>query len=365
MKNIDFFAYKIEAYDLDDFISSVERFDSSIVFIFNPSGGEEIYSNLSKISKNRVFLNTLLKKNLPMFYKFFFFPIFFLDLIITALRIFTSTHNSKIKLAYVDNTYVASIFVVLKKLHRIDRLIYASHDWLYYQDSSIQKKIFGRFFLLFDKWIALNADEIICHTEEVRALRESAYQKYNLNQKVIFPYFKIKDNIENTDTNKIVFLGLATEFSGVEVTLNSIDNEDFNLYHYGPESDTSKQCSHKSKNYKYMGMFSRKDLCEKISNSLLGVNIVISNQSHTALTIPSKVIDYLRCGLPVVITKESGPIYKFIEKYQLGIVVQADKGQVIDAINKIRSSSNIYRKNIQKFFQENNVGSSFEEIFKF
>ena len=371
MKGIDLIAYKIEAYDSDDFIKDLSSNGVSyLVLLFNPVSGYYVVSNVVENQKGRTKLLTgIIAKNnnwvfrtiLPLI-----FPLTFLiDYILVSRKISLLVRKYKPINAFVDNTFIALHFARLRRKSKINNLIYASHDWFDGGKKSISfsnflEHCFSYLFLIFDYYVCGSSDVVLNHTKIVQENRER-YWGRSIIRKLEYLYKPHLTPItsqqalsECANKNKIIFLGTVTDSSGLELALNAINGTDYELNIVGQLNKVVKNLieSDSINNFKYLGFCDRSIFYEIFSQSIVGINLITSSDVHTVHTIPSKVIDYLRHGVPVICTKNIGPFAEVIVEYNIGIIINPDKNEIIKAFDCIRSNNKYYAENIKTFFKE-------------
>ncbi len=367
MKVIDLIAYKIEAYDSDDFIKDLSSNGVSyLVLLFNPVSGYSIVSNVveNQKGKRKLLSGIVAKKNNWVFRTIF--PLtFIIDYILVSRKISLLVRMYNPKNAFVDNTFIALHFARLRRKSKINNLIYASHDWFDGGKKSLSfsnflKHCFSYLFLIFDYYVCGSSDVVLNHTKLVQENRES-YWGRSIIRKLEYLYKPHLTPItsqqalsECENKNKIIFLGTATDSSGLELTLNAINGTDYELDIVGQLNKVVKNLieSNNINNFKYLGFCDRSIFNEIFSQSIVGINLITSGDVHTVHTIPSKVVDYLRHGVPVICTKNIGPFAEVIVEYNIGIIIDPDKDEILKALYCIKSNNNIFVENIKTFFEE-------------
>ena len=360
---IDLVAYKIDAYDLDGFINSLnESKKKYVIIIFNPVLGYKTYANIPNIQNfngNFIVSNKYIIKN-RVIYKILYLPLYLIDLVIQILIVLYLIAILKPKNLYVDNTYLAIIFIFIRLINKSINIIYASQDWLgdninINKFNNILKYGFSRFFIFCDFFGVKYSNIVLNHTENLQEARNSHWKKkLNPNEVIYKPDFFIKENLKNNNLclkNQILYLGNCSESSSVEEILESIKNSDYILTIIGPKNDYLIQLSNKYKNNNHLsviGPVNRESFVKHSEKCFMGINIVNDKNSHSKYAIQSKTIDYLKLGLPVLLTKNLGVTANFIKKNNVGVLLESINVDVIrDAINEIYINK-IYEENILK-----------------
>lgn len=370
MKDIDLIAYKIEAYDSDDFIKDLSRNGVSyLVILFNPGSGYSIVSNVIENQKGKTKLLTpMVEVNFVWIIYVILFPLTFLiDYILVSFKISLLVRKYKPHNAFVDNTFVAFHFARLRKKTKIKNLIYGSHDWFDIRTKSLNfsnflSHCFAYLFLSFDYYVCGSSDVVLNHTELVQENRDRFWKRNivsgmeYLYRPHLTPIVGNKSFSQSLSKNKIIFLGRATKFSGLGLTLNAINGTDYEINIVGhPEKDIVNkllELDNMKKNFKHLGFCDRSYFYEICFQSIAGIALITSDEVHTVYTIPSKVVDYLRCGIPVICTKNIGPFSDVIMKYNIGLVIEPNKDEIVKAFDCARSKEKYFADNIKTFFKE-------------
>jgi glycosyltransferase involved in cell wall biosynthesis len=375
LKNIDLIAYKIEAYDSDDFIQDISSKGLSyLIMIFDPHHGYHIISNVGEIQeeKTKLVAGALTKKYHWIFYALLYPITFLIDYYIVSKKINQLVDRYNPTNAFVDNTFVALHFSRLRKKSKIKNLVYGSHDWfdvekVSFSLSSFLKYCFSYLFLVFDYQACRNSDIVLNHTEIVGKKRLNHWGKNIIKNKEYFykpnltPILS-KNFDQKKSNNKIIFLGWATSSSGLKLTLDSIKGSNYELNIIGKPSEAVKSIKNENNisNFKHLGFLDRSKFSEAFDQCIAGINIITSEDVHTVHTVPSKVIDYLRHGVPVICTKNIGPFSEIISEYNLGLIIEPNNHAIIKAINEINANKTFFSENIKIFFNEYPFSNLFE-----
>jgi len=340
----------------------------AIVILFNPiSGYKIVFCNMGKqkYKSSRFLLGIIATKFNRLLYSIFFPFAFIIDYVLVARQVDVLAIKYMPKVGYVDNTFIARYFAKLRKNKKLTTLIYASFDWFGDNENKTfnpLRYLFSRLFLSFDTYVCKISDIVLCHTDNIRkARRKYLGVDFPINDVVFNPNLTLVDcqyvsELSNpTLKNKIIFLGNATDNSGLDITLNAIRGTSYKMCLAGPKNhivDNLYQ-SENSINFEYMGFANREDMCLIFSDILVGLNLITSENTHTSYTIPSKVMDYLRYGIPVVITKNIGPFSDVVRQYEIGHVVDVDvdEYEILNAIDDIANNQKQFKKNISIFFE--------------
>ena len=360
---IDLVAYKIEAYDLDGFINSLKECNKKyIIIIFNPVFGYKSCTNITNVPKlrgNFLASNSYIIKS-RFLYKLFYLPLFFIDLVIQITTTLYLIILFKPKNLYIDNTYMAIIFVLIRFFNKKLNIIYASQDWLgdnigVDKYKNILKYGFSRLFIFCDYLGVKYSNIVLNHTENLQKARNNYWgNKINVNEIVYSPDFSINYQFNNSNINiksEILFLGNCNESSAIENILESIDDSDYILTIIGPVNEYLTKLKNKYKNNKHLkiiGAISRVNFSNYSKNCFMGINIINDKNFHSKYAIQSKTIDYIKLGLPVLLSQNLGVTADFIRSLSVGLLVDEVHGDIIlNGINEIFRNK-IYEENISK-----------------
>lgn len=116
---------------------------------------------------------------------------------------------------------------------------------------------------------------------------------------------------ENTSKHRIVYAGTLHEKYGIKNLVNAfqlIDSKEIELHIYGNGdfSDSLKIISKNRNNIFYHGSISRNQILDIERNATLLVNPRPTSEEFTKYSFPSKILEYMISGTPVITTKILG-----------------------------------------------------------
>ena len=358
MSKIDLLAYKIEAYDTDGFLNSLSNI-KYIVVKFNPVFGFSLISNLEidqKVNGKFLATNPNIIRN-KILYKILFFPLFILDLAKQLIIIYKLYLKFKPRNIYIDNTHVAIIFILIRAFNKKVNLIYASQDWLgdglnESKFCSPLKYYFSKLFVICDKNAVLRSNIVLNHTLYLQEARIKYWNKKLIQNEVIYkPNFHIPEFEVNIDNNRksILFLGNCNESSSIENIIKAIKYTEYKLIIIGNINSYLKKMEYKYKEIEITGRVERSEFKKYINRCFVGINLINRDNSHSKYAIQSKVIDYLKFGLPVLASGNLGITTSFINNYNFGLTIDdLNDLSIINSLDEI-FKNNYYRDNINKF----------------
>ncbi len=363
-RKIDLFGYKIEGYDNDNFIRQLDDLKFRyIVIVMNPTSGYKIVTNLEKIYfENKIFLCSIASKSFPKFLYSILFPIlFFVDHVILFQKFKKLFNSFEANNCFSDNTYGATYLAYLRKKNKIDHFMYASFDWIGENSKKINffkfhKYLFSKMFVLCDYYCCKNADITLNHTMYVEKGRKEYWKKNITKKEKIYKPFVTKHRFKKYQKKKktILFLGQALSSSSLDKVLLSIKESDYRLKIIGVGNPVVKKLSLDFGNdlFSNTGYLERDQFAKNVIDCFVGINLVDTSNDHSKYTVPSKVVDYLRYGIPVLATPNIGVFHEYIRKYKMGIIVDEINAESIKAsLDLIFSKNTFYSENINNFFE--------------
>lgn len=136
-------------------------------------------------------------------------------------------------------------------------------------------------------------------------------------------------NIENNIKHKekiCIYAGGLYEKYGIKTLISAfqkIDNKNYELHFYGNGDMVDYIKKLKSEKIKYMGILKNEKMIEKEIKATLLINPRFSNNEYTKYSFPSKNIEYMSTGTPVLTTKLLGmpeEYYNFVYLFDIETV---------------------------------------------
>ena len=260
--------------------------------------------------------------------------------------------------------------LVLRELNIVQKVIYYSID---YFPTRFKNKFMNRIYHMVDKICVRFADE----TWNVGLMMAKAREKNNgmdrkkFNRQYIVPigiWFdksKVKA-INKIDKRKMIYAGQLIDYKGIDLAIktlpairNVLPDVHLEIIGMGAGEQGLKRI------VKDMGLDScvtffgwisnREAFYAKLSNGAVGLATfnteILDDKIKNA--DPSKIKDYLLCGMPVITTKALAT-YKEIEKEKCGIVIDYGTKEFADAVIKLLGDETVleeYRKNASKYVE--------------
>ncbi len=373
-KIIDVLAYKTESYDSDCFLKDVVSYSpNSVVIVYNPERARVVYRPSGYNLSYKVFPLIDLRKSVFLYY---IYPLCFL---VSFFQIFLYflylCLKFKVKILVVDNTYSATGLGLLRRFKLVEKFINISGDWL--PGSKVNKKFWSFLgnevvFPFCDCLSAKMADLTLNFTYDIAESRKKYWGKDICKKSGILPMRLEVKNIGEKERKKIVFIGNIRNDSGLEIAILALKKlrkeHDVSMKILGPFRSKPEKLSLLAKTngvekyIDFMGFTERERFKEVLSDCFCGINVLTSSYSYSVKALPSKIFDYLQYSLPVIVSKNLGPLSKVIEKHKLGIVINPTEDEFIRAVKKLYIFHREYKKNIINYvnlFQEKKISDYF------
>lgn len=173
------------------------------------------------------------------------------------------------------------------------------------------KKIISLGFNKYEKHASKKFSAVITILDELK----DEFEKYN-NNVISVKNYAIKDIIdecnpleskENRDEFIVLYIGAITKIRGIKEMISSTEafNGKVKLWLAGQwESDELREECESLKGYKntiYFGEFKAKDLYKYVKSADIGLSVLHPTPNYKK-AIPTKVIEYMACELPVILS---------------------------------------------------------------
>jgi len=261
--------------------------------------------------------------------------------------------------------------IVLRTMGIVDKVIYYSID---YFPTRFNNAIMNSLYHFIDKLSVRFSNEtwnVGINMKEARArfnnMKGYTYtRQYYVPIGIWFDKEKMKP-IEKIDTKKLVYAGHLISYMGIDLAIRAmpelikkIPGISLDIIGMGAEEkdlkDLTKQLSLTKQIHFYSWMGDRKSFEEKLSTAAVGLatfnTIILDDKVKNA--DPSKIKDYMVCGLPIITTNALAT-YKDVENAKAAIVVDYNQKAFIKAVVSLlgnKQTLDTYRHNAQKFVQQ-------------
>lgn len=340
-----------------------------VIFIGHPlypekesNSSMEVYEKgiLKKIHKSPF----IFKSGILLYMKDAFFTFFYL------LR-----QKKAIDIAIGVDSLNASILLLLKKMHRIKKVIYHTVD---YAPDRFSNKILNTIYHVLDRWCSYNADILWNSSSRMsRGRVKNGAVKEKIAKSIITPdgsNFDPKNRLEisKIDRKLVVFLGHLRERLGLHFlveafanVVSSANDAKLLIIGDGPLLGSLKSLTKKlkiSKNVEFTGFIEKhSDVDGKLRRGAIGIAMFepVEN-SYEYYSDAGKPKVYLAAGLPVIITRVP-EIADEIGAKKAGFVIPYEKDELSKAIITLLKDDELYgeyRKNaieLSKKYIWNNI----------
>lgn len=256
--------------------------------------------------------------------------------------------------------------VILKKLGMVKKTVFYSVD---YTSTRFKNKLTNLIYLWIDKIVAKNSDEVWNVSKRIIDLRikqgiQNEKIKYVPNSPRFLDCPRVSDNKINK--NQIVMVTGQTHNPVVDLVLKSFAKisrkiPNLKLKIIGTEKIRSQR------NVDFLGQLENTKLMQIVSESYVALAIYTFSDKYSWIYYgdSKKTREYLACGVPVIITDVVGTSDD-VKKYNAGIVIKAEKGEVTNAIEKLMLDRKYWktcRENAIKLGRDFDIDSILDNIF--
>lgn len=257
--------------------------------------------------------------------------------------------------------------LILKLFRRVDKVVFYTIDFM---PNRFHNRFLNRLYLLIDKICVIFADR----TWNLSSRMSEGREKYNnmpqdmLKRQRVVPigiwHDELQEQRKKIINEKIlVFCGGLSETHGIQLVLEAMPEiikriPDFKFLiigdgNYKPMLLERIRDLNIEKNVEFSRpVYDSKKLQEKLCAARIGVAPYKGdNLSNVYFADVTKPKTYLSCGLPLIITKVPS-IHKLVAENRLGIVINYNKDELIDAVVKLMADDNLYltcKRNAEKF----------------
>lgn len=172
----------------------------------------------------------------------------------------------------------------------------------------------------FKKWIAV--EPIIGHNAD-KTMIDEHYNDPCLNKV--------------SDKHSIIFAGMLIEGEiNIELVRQFANSPNVSFGFVGKENDSKRRLAsiceeEKIENVFYQGVYDKKDIVDIYRNNADYVNIVRHKSEVNRNAVPNKLYDAIISGKPVLVLRHNEAIVRYVEKYNLGVVIDEVEKEHISA----------------------------------
>ena len=325
--------------------------------IFN---NENIYSLIGRpvsyMAHKKLFWKKVIEKNDNITYE----HVFFLNLpiiknIIVSTSFFFKSLNwlfknrKKDKFIIMDAAYITVIpFAILaSKIIKCKKISIVCDIYEYMgnvNDAREKKSSFHKFVNIIMKSVYKNIDGFVFLTEAMNNVLNKNSKPYIVMEGLVdSDMININNDIKNKSKKDVImYAGAIRAQYGIKNLLEAFlkyENKNAELWLYGAGDyvDDVKKISKKDHRIKYKGLLSLdKIVLEELKATIL-INPRSANQEFTKYSFPSKNMEYMVSGTPVLTTKLPGMPKEY---YEYVYLVEGDnENDILDSLNKLFSLS--------------------------
>lgn len=363
-------------------------------------------------ARNRVNIDAFIKDENdqihPASINFFFplpgFTVYIIQYLINFFLLFvllSKIKRKKFDLIIAETNFGSSMAYILKKLGKTNYSIYFNGDIL--PDINSSKKcfflpnnnsIFSPFSKKIDSLLVLMQsflrkvgykNDLIWYSDK-KIEEWDSERGLKSKDKIIFHGILIdykeyeKYSSISRSMNDICYLGRVDDYVGLDVIIPSIAllKKTFPTLKFhiigGNEIAIEKYKKMAEKNgvrdnVKFYGYVPKmEDAYEIMSHCSLGIALYKPvNDNVSMYTNPSKPKDYIKVGLPVLVTKNGPQIGQEIVAYNAGLEINFNINDAASSIEKVLKDNNFYFnliKGVERFAKKNDYSDQFENLWK-
>jgi len=354
MAKIQFIFCSFAPVGLEDYVEYFRNTFENFIYLkwkFPHSRGSR--SSLIQYKKGKIILEKSLL-SLPTFHQkklyFLFLPLHYLVYLYQALTLFRSRRSNLIIFMGV-NYFCTFCGILLKKLHKVDFVIYRVMDFFPLPPKGIYRYL-NRIFYVIDNYCLSNSD-YIWFTTEGHIIGRERYGYFDRNKYkdkyLIIPLgintkkFVFKP-VSQRNRYSLVYCGVISRYHMLDLLFevirelkNDFPNIKLNIIGSGPDEMYFKALSKEmdlEKNILFHGFLEEGDFLTSIMvDNILGIALYRDEENYMKYTEPAKVKYYLMFGLPVVVSKVP-PIAMELNEKKVCFAVNNDKEEVVHLIKR-------------------------------
>lgn len=348
--------------------------------------------------------NKMINVNLNLIFPFPYFLVFIAQYIINFVLLIyflTKIERKYFHIVIAETNFGGSVGYLLKKLGKVKFSIFFNGDILPNPKSStncfflpnVNSKLHF-LYKLFDTCLITLQFILrkICYKNDLVWFASEKIEKWDLQyglkskEKIIFEAVIIDSNLykkyakTKVDMNTICYLGRLDDYVGLDIVIPSLkylkqELPNIQLLIVGGNELTINKYKTFAQKYdvtnqvKFYGYLPKMDeVYRLISNCALGLALYKPVSDNVSMyTTPGKLKDYLKVGLPILITKNGPDIGQEIVRYNAGLAIDFDIKKTADTIRNILTNERLYKnlkRGVDKYVQEHKNTSQFSHIWQ-
>lgn len=272
----------------------------------------------------------------------------------------------------------ALVGLILKKLSIAKIVIFYSID---YTPKRFANPVLNFLYHFLDTFCAKNSDYVWNISQRIAKVRET--QGVDEKKNLVVPVGVHFENTgyvhrekEKTERNTLVFAGSLIESKGIKLlirvmkkVIKEVPDAKLEIIGTGPQEENLKklvEVMNLNKHVRFLGLMNHDGLLKYLPTCGIGLATYLDDPNNIAyFADPTKIKEYLTCGLPVIVTRVPW-IAKEIEERPMGIAINYDKKELVDAVIKLLRDDEFYeecRKNAIEFISKLSWDRIFNKAF--
>lgn len=355
-------------------LHSIQNFHTSILNCLNDENNVTALSGIPispKQTKKRIFKVSRDKENNIEYISPFFINLYIIKnifmifgIIYYTLKWVIANRKDKNLRIIIDSAYVsvAPIVVFFAKVFKIPivAIVADIYDYMFLNvNKNHDTNLFNIVMSKILSYCWKNYDGFIFLTEPMNNLLNRKSKPYKIIEGFASDLIDV-NNVKKNNKKIILYAGGLLEKYGILNLIKAFlkfDSEDYELHFYGSGELVDKIIAYSNEydNIKYLGNIRHDELQKKYAEAFLLVNPRGNDAEYTKYSFPSKTIDYLLSGTPVLTVK----LFGIPEEYYQ-YLYSIDDNNVNTICNKLLEISNkseeelkMIGKNGQKFILNN------------
>ena len=297
---------------------------------------------------------------------------FFLSACIKILSWFIKNRHIKNKYIYSSCHFppVSMAVIMMGKILGIKKIITFTDLSLFtYSDKKVKimklyKKIIIRPYIYIVNKLQRKYDLYLLFSKEMNHIVNPKNKPY-LVIEGIFNSQQLNLDTVRTKENAIAYAGSLNLEFGVDKILDAfclIKDPSLELWLIG-SGDMNDEIIKRSiidSRIKYLGFMPRNKMFDKLKDAKLLVNFRNPSDSYTKYSFPSKMLDYMATGTPVLTTKLSGIPQEYYKYCYTTVDANLDslKNEILNISRKDQTELDLFGKKASKFILENKTPTS-------
>jgi glycosyltransferase involved in cell wall biosynthesis len=264
-----------------------------------------------------------------------------------------------------EGYFLSFLIGLMKPSGLYKRSVYISGDWL--EGSKRKSNLLGYaannlFFPVIDLIACRLSYSVFNVSQEIGKKRRNYWNKQVAHiEKVI--YFPLAPQWQEGDLDSrrknICYLGIMRDDCGLDIAIRSLkrlrEYEDFHIKVIGAYSYEYENLKRLAEEFEvadfvhFLGFVKREEFKSLLADCFCGLHLLKIPDAYNAFSFPSKLGDYLRYLLPVIVSENVGYFNNIILENNLGFVIKPEESQLEESLLNLYKLQPLYRRNIMKY----------------